>query len=108
MNNITSLTSFEDVCTLIGVTLTKGENFERVEEETSREVFCTPRSISGQEYWKAQQEGSRADIEILVQPTEYEGERYLEYKGKRYIIYRVYETADATELYCQERAGVEE
>ena len=68
--------------------------------EIKRIVFCNKRSISQNEYYKAQQSGKQVEIKVEVHTVDYEGENLVELEGKRYTVLKNYapEDSDITEL----------
>ena len=72
-------------------------------KETSRDVFCTVKSIGQQEAYLAMGQGLNPELKvILAHDFEYDGERLCEIDNKRYDILRTYVTeADGIELTLQ-------
>ena len=71
--------------------------------ETSRDVFCTVKSIGQQEAYLAMGQGLNPELKvILAHDFEYDGERLCEIDNKRYDILRTYVTeTDGIELTLQ-------
>ena len=71
--------------------------------ETSRDVFCTVKSIGQQEAYLAMGQGLNPELKvILAHDFEYEGERLAELDSVRYDILRTYITeTDGIELTLQ-------
>ena len=71
--------------------------------ESSREVFCTVKSIGQTEAYLAMGQGLNPELKLLVpHDFEYEGERLCEVDGVRYEILRTYITeTDGIELTLQ-------
>lgn len=77
-----------------------------VEEVTKRTVFCDVKSISGQEFANAGQNGIKPALVFLMWAHEYGGEDTVEYLSKDYVVYRTYVRDDGrVELYTEVRAG---
>ena len=75
--------------------------------ESTRDVYCTVRSIGQQEAYLAMGQGLNPELKvILAHDFEYEGERLCELGGVRYDILRTYITeTDGIELTLQREAG---
>lgn len=75
--------------------------------ESTRDVYCTARSIGMKEAYQAMATGLNPEIKIvLAHDFEYQDEPLLEYEGRRYKIIRTYITeADGIELTCQRVTG---
>ena len=71
--------------------------------ESTREVYCTVKSIGQQEAYLAMGQGLNPELKvILAHDFEYEGERLCELGGVRYDILRTYITeTDGIELTLQ-------
>ena len=71
--------------------------------ETTRDVYCTVRSVGQQEAYLAMGQGLNPELKvILAHDFEYEGEGLCELGGVRYEILRTYVTeADGIELTLQ-------
>ena len=71
--------------------------------ETTRDVYCTVRSIGQQEAYLAMGQGLNPELKvILAHDFEYEGERLCELDGVKYDILRTYVTeTDGIELTLQ-------
>ena len=96
---------FNDVCELIGVTITKDELQQEIEEETNRLVFCNRQSITMNEFYQAGQTDIKAAHKFVMNSMDYQDEKLISFKGKRYSIYRTYDTYDFIELYAEVRNG---
>ena len=96
---------FNDVCELIGVTLTKDELQQEIETEVNRLVFCNRQSITMSEFYQAGQTDIKAAHKFVMNSMDYQDERLIRFKGKRYSIYRTFETNDYIELYAEVRNG---
>lgn len=73
-------------------------------EETQRMVYCSVRSVGGQEYYRALENAIRPTLVfILADYAEYQGEKIAVYHDTRYRIVRTYVTAQqAIELTVEE------
>ena len=71
--------------------------------ESTRDVFCTVRSIGQQEAYLAMGQGLNPELTVILSHDfEYEGERLCELDGVRYEILRTYVTeTDGIELTLQ-------
>lgn len=97
---------------------------QRVQRESARPVYCDVTSVSGQEWFQANQQGMKPMFRIRMFKYDYEGELIVNIGGtleggeltggRRYGVYRTFEgtrrTAEARgdeiELYVEEKAGV--
>lgn len=69
--------------------------------ETSREVFCSVRSIGQKEFYQAQAVGLQPEIKfLLADHLDYDNEQHVEYEGQRYRVLRTYRTGQELELIC--------
>ena len=71
--------------------------------ETSREVFCTVRSVTRSEFYDALNAGVQPEfVFVLTLAEDYEGERIVRYHGQKLRVIRTYMTADdGIELTCE-------
>lgn len=94
------------VIKLIKETSSQNEFGEFIPVETSRNIYCNVRSVSGNEFFAAGTNGINASLVFSIFRYEYDREQILEFNGRRYSIYRVYENRGETlELYCEEQRG---
>lgn len=63
--------------------------------ENKRTVWCNKRSVSQGEYYKAQQNGIKAEMKIEIHTVDYEGEALVEFEGKRYSVLKDFEPPDS-------------
>lgn len=74
---------------------------------TSRTVFCSTKSVSRADFYRAGQIGLALDFVFVTDPINYEGETILEYEGVKYDITRVYKASQNTlEIYAGHKVGV--
>jgi SPP1 family predicted phage head-tail adaptor len=93
---------FRDAVDLLIMDKVQNENGFLVLTETSREtVFANKKSIRGNEFYLASQNGYKLEILFEIRTGDYQSEKYLEYENKRYEIVRTYEKAEFIELMCQ-------
>jgi SPP1 family predicted phage head-tail adaptor len=98
--------SLDDACTLIGLVTTEDELGQPIESETPRQIFCSRISISRAEFAAAGQIGLKAQLILVVDSDEYDGEEKIDYSEKRYSVYRDFMRTDGfTELYCEVKSG---
>ena len=93
---------FRDVIELL--TLEEGTNSNGFPSliETGREtVFADKKSVRGNEFYLASQNGFKLELMFEVRSGDYQSERYLEFDGKRYEIVRTYDKGEFAELVCQ-------
>lgn len=75
-------------------------------EMTSREVFCTVRSVTRAEFYDGGRNGLNPQYSFVVFVGDYSGELLCEYEGKTYSIYRTYiADSDYIELYAERKGG---
>lgn len=98
----------DNICILISKkVIGKNSRMQAVYEESRTEVLCTSVPVSRSEFFSAGQIGINPEVELIINPIEYSGQKYVEYEGKRLSIYRVYErNENELELYCQSAAGL--
>ena len=98
----------DDVCYLITETPGTHGVFD-TPTYTEREVFCSVRSVSSADFWRAYQQGVEPQfVFVLSDPIEYEGERMLRYGSTRFRVVRTYTnshneieiTVEATKAYA--------
>ncbi|MCQ2009259.1 phage head closure protein [Sporolactobacillus sp. STSJ-5] len=98
--------SLDDVCKLIDVVTTEDELGQPIEFEKPRQIFCSRISVSRAEFAAAGQVGLKAQLVLVVDSDEYDGEDRVDYIEKRYSIYRDFMRSDGyTELYCEVKSG---
>lgn len=96
-----------DVIKLVKTTYTKDTIGQEVPSETLREVFCSVRSVSRNEWFSGAQNHMKPELEIRMFRYDYDDEEQAEYNGKRYGIYRTYlNDDDVISLYLQSKAGL--
>lgn len=73
---------------------------------TRNETYCTKKSISQNEFYKAAQSDLKPQFVLEISAFDYNSEDLVEYNGTMYQIYRTYERPDEIiELYCEMRSG---
>lgn len=94
--------------TLIGESFTKNDIGIAVATETKTEVFCSVRSVSRNDFYRAGEIGLALSYVFITNPVNYSGEQLLEYNGERYGIVRTYQPSlDRLELYAGYKVGVD-
>lgn len=95
-----------DVITLIGET-SKPRGVYDAPTETTRQVYCTIRSVGMQERYLSMSHGLDPSIVfILAHDFEYQDEERCVYQGSEYRIIRTYRTTDdGIELVCERKKG---
>lgn len=75
--------------------------------ESTREVFCTVRSVSQTESYQARATGLNPELRLKLEHTcEYQGEKRCAFRGVRYDIIRTYmDEKDGIELTIQRTEG---
>ena len=98
--------SKDDLCFLISKTITTDELLQEIEVETERQVFCDRLSTGHREFNETMRNGLKAEMTIVMDHDEYDGEDKLKYQDKMYSIYRTFVRGDGDiELYCEVRVG---
>lgn len=94
--------------TLIGESFTKNDIGITVATETKTDVFCSVRSVSRNDFYRAGEIGLALSYVFITNPVNYSGEQLLEYNGERYGIIRTYQPSlDRLELYAGYKVGVD-
>lgn len=94
--------------TLIGESFTKNDIGIAVATETRTDVFCSVRSVSRNDFYRAGEIGLALSYVFITNPVNYSGEQLLEYNGERYGIIRTYQPSlDRLELYAGYKVGVD-
>lgn len=92
---------FRDVITLISETQPHGVLDDPV--ETSRQVYCSVRSVGMTEAYTAMSNGLHPEFVFLLSDYgDYQGEKICEYQGTRYRIVRTYRQNQGIELTVEE------
>ena len=92
---------FRDVINLIGETQPHGVLDDPV--ETSRQVYCSVRSVGMTEAYTAMSNGLHPEFVFLLSDYgDYQGEKICEYQGTRYRIVRTYRQNQGIELTVEE------
>lgn len=74
--------------------------------ETVREVFCSVKSVTRNEFYLATaQKLNPTVVFVLSDYYDYNGETVVIYNGERYTVIRTYRKDNSIELVCQRRAG---
>ena len=93
--------------TLIAKTYSTDSIGQPTVAESTRDVICELRSVSGTEYSQAKQNGISPQYIFIVSMFDYKGEDTAQFDGKKYSIYRTYIADDNTiELYAEAQTGV--
>lgn len=93
--------------TLIAKTYTTDSIGQPTVAETTRDVICELRSVSGTEFSQARQNGINPQYVFILSMFDYKREQEVEFEGVRYSIYRTYIADDnSIELYAEVQTGV--
>ena len=95
----------DDVLNLIGVSKTQDDYGVWRMAETSKEVFCTVKSVSRSEFFDAGRNGLNPAYVFTIFGDDYDGEETVEFHGQRYGVYRTYRAGDDMELYAERKGG---
>ncbi|RDV25319.1 hypothetical protein [Lysinibacillus capsici] len=99
--------SKDDVCCLMSSTTITDELLQEIEVSLPRTVYCAPISIGQREFSITAQVGLKAQLVLIVDYDEYDGEKEVEYNRVKYSIYRTFVRSNGDiELYCEVRKGV--
>lgn len=97
----------DTVITLIAETHSRNDYGLDITTETSREIWCSVKSVNRSDFYAAGQAGLALDHVFVTDAINYDGEEVVEYLGKRYDVTRVYQpTPDAIEIYVGHKVGV--
>ena len=97
----------DDVISLISTEVEADELLIEDVTESSREVYCTVKSVSAKELADSRSTDLIPAYQFTVFAGDYESENILEYHGERFSVYRTYmKSADQIELYAGRKAGV--
>lgn len=98
--------SKDDVCFLMSSTIIVDELLQEIEITLPELVYCAPVSIGQREFSVAMQAGLKAQLTLIIDHDEYDGEKEVEYNRMKYSIYRTFVRDDGDiELYCEVRKG---
>lgn len=98
--------SLDDVCFLMSTTIIVDELLQQIEITLPELVYCSKLSVGQKEFSVTMQKGLKAEMTIVMNHDEYDGEKVLEYNRKKYSIYRTFVRDDGDiELYCEVRTG---
>lgn len=98
--------SLDDVCFLMSSTIIVDDLLQEVEVFLPELVYCSRSSVGQKEFSATMQAGLKAEMTIIMNHDEYDGEKELEYNRAMYSIYRTYVRDDGNiELYCEVRVG---
>jgi SPP1 family predicted phage head-tail adaptor len=93
---------FRDVIDLITFEESTNENGFSTQTETERTtVFSNKKSVRGNEYYLASQNGIKLEAMFVVRTADYQSQRYMDFENKRYEIVRTYDKGEFIELICQ-------
>ena len=98
--------SLDDVCFLMSTSIIVDELLQQIEVTLPELVYCSKLSVGQKEFSVTMQKGLKAEMTIIMNHDEYDGEKVLEYNRKKYSIYRTFVRDDGNiELYCEVRVG---
>lgn len=93
---------FRDVVDLVFIEEGTNENGFPVKTETGRTtVFANRKSVRGNEFYLAAQNGIHLELMFVIRTSDYQSQRYLDFENKRYEIIRTYDNGEWMELVCQ-------
>ncbi|MCY9547292.1 hypothetical protein [Lysinibacillus xylanilyticus] len=98
--------SKDDVCFLLSSTTVVDDLLQEIEITLPELVYCAPVSIGQREFSIAAQAGLKAQLTLIIDYDEYDGEKEVEYNLVKYSVYRTFVRNDGDiELYCEVRKG---
>ncbi|MBQ4018219.1 MAG: hypothetical protein II605_03130 [Paludibacteraceae bacterium] len=93
---------FRDVITLVSESPAAHGVFDSI-TETSRQVFCSVRSVGMREAYEALSNGLKPEfVFVLSDEADYNGEKICVYNNTRYRIVRTYRNNQGIELTAEE------
>lgn len=96
------------IISLVKNVITLDEIGRPISTATPREVMANINSISAAEFFRAGENGLRAELMFSLWSYEYDEEEEVIYNGKTYSVYRTFVNKDGkTELYCQKKVSNE-
>lgn len=99
---------FRDVITLVGENPAAHGVFDNY-TPTSRQVFCSVRSVGMSEAYQAMSNGLHPQfVFVLSDYGDYEGEKIVLYNNVRYRVIRTYRNNQSIELTCEEATNDKE
>lgn len=98
--------SKDDICFLMSTIITVDELFQQIEVKQPEMVYCAVSSIGQNEFSASMQNGLKANLTIIIDYDEYDGQKSVEYNRKMYSVYRTFVRDDGdVELYCEVKIG---
>lgn len=93
---------------LIGKTYATDQIGQKTPLESKRLVMANINSISAAEFFRAGENGLKANIMFSIWLTDYLEEEEIEFNGTRYSVYRTFvNDKGRIELYCQKKVSNE-
>lgn len=96
---------FKEVITLISNTFTIDELGQRIQTNSSRDVYANKKPIIQSEFFQAFQNGIKANHILVIRQADYNNELEIIFNGMKLEVYRIFEKGENVELYCQRRLG---
>lgn len=95
-----------DVIELVSTTRQKNSKGIYETVEVKKQIFCSVRSVTMQEFFQGGQMGLKNQIRFDVFQYDYDGEEVIIHNGNRYSVYRTYLSKDdVLEIYCKKDVG---
>lgn len=95
-----------DIVTLYADTVTYNDYGVAVKQRTSKDVYCSVRSVTRAEFFDGGRSGLNPEFQITMFAYDYNGETVVGYRGKMYSVYRTYLAKnDDLEVYVERRTG---
>ena len=95
-----------DIVTLYADAVSYNDYGVAVKQRTSKDVYCSVRSVTRAEFFDAGRAGLNPEYQISMFFGDYNGETLVGYKGRMYSVYRTYQAKnDTVEVYVERRTG---
>lgn len=98
--------SLDDVCFLVTMRIVRDELLQQIQSPWYELVYCSIVSIGQKEFAATMRAGLKAELTLIINHDEYDGQKAVEYNRVTYSIYRTFVRNDGNiELYCEVRTG---
>lgn len=99
--------SLDNICYLISNKIKQDENGNEIADGTEVMVFCAEVGVYSSEFFNAGIIDIKAEVLLLIDFDNYEGQKIVKYNNAKYSVYRVFPRTDGfMELYLTEKVGV--
>lgn len=98
---------WSNICELAHLNITTNENGFEEKNLIKREVFCSEKSVTSDEFYKSCQEGEEIKIVLIIKQVDFNKEKYVIYEGEEYKVKRTYKVnSEDIELHCVMKEGL--